>query len=481
MVSCRLLSVVACVAVCLASTSAEATFTPIAGFDQQIFPSYIIATAPMKAGDAAKDEHRLGDTRGLLGVEVVAPADSAPVTVTILCEECLEPSVFTGTLPKKGETYRVYPKVKYKYGWLAKCAQAAPVSMSFRVKVGDAAEEEDTVACTVRAVNDCPFTLYAGEESTDVSYTFAAYVNEQHPFVDKLLREALDREVVDGFTGYQANDPHEVMRQAYALWDLLVARDIRYSSITVSAVSSNKVASQHVRLIEDSVNNSQANCVDGAVLWASLLQKIGIDSFLVMEPTHCYAGFFTDESHETAYAIETTMLGADLEDEEIEVPAIIDEAIGEDLRDGRSFASFTGAVNYATSRLMTNLNKENEDRVETSIIDVAAARKLGVLPIAFQNGEEFVWNEYDDDGESEEVTIDEMEEADEEEAEEYYEEEADESEEEYSNEEESVEDDVENEAYEEAADEESDESDESDEEYSEDEDSEEYEYAEDEE
>jgi hypothetical protein len=356
---------------------------------------------------------------------------------------------------------------------LAKCAQAAPVSMSFRVKVGDAAEEEDTVACTVRAVNDCPFALYEGESSTDVSYTFAAYVNEQHPFVDKLLREALDREVVDGFTGYQANDPHEVMRQAYALWDLLVARDIRYSSITVSAVSSNTVASQHVRLIEDSVNNSQANCVDGAVLWASLLQKIGIDSFLVMEPTHCYAGFFTDESHETAYAIETTMLGADLEGEEIEVPAIIDEAIGEDLRDERSFASFTGAVNYATSRLMTNLNKENEDRVETSIIDVAAARKLGVLPIAFQNGEEFVWNEYDDDGESEEVTIDEMEEADEEEAEEYSEEDAADE----SDEEESIEED----AYEEAADEESDESEESDEEYSEDDDTDEYEYAEEEE
>jgi hypothetical protein len=465
MASCRWLSVVAYALVCVASATAQARFTPIAGFDQQIFPSYIIATAPMKAGDAAQDEHRLGDARGLLGIEVVAPSDDAPVTVTIQCEECLEPSVFTGTLPKKGETYRVYPKVKYKYGWLAKCVQAAPVSMSFRVKVGDAAEEEDTVACTVRAVNDCPFTLYEGEASTDVSYTFAAYVNEQHPFVDKLLREALDREVVDGFTGYQANDPHEVMRQAYALWDLLVARDIRYSSITVSAVSSETVASQHVRLIEDSVNNSQANCVDGAVLWASLLQKIGIDSFLVMEPTHCYAGFFTDESHETAYAIETTMLGADLEDEEIEAPAIIDEAIGEDLRDARSFASFTGAMNYATSRLMTNLDKDNEDRVETSIIDVAAARKLGVLPIAFQNGEEFVWNEYDDDGESEEVTIEEMEEADEEEAEEYYEEEG-----------ESEEDESEDEAYEEAVDDE-----ESEDEDSEGDDSEEYEYAEDEE
>lgn len=409
----------------LAAGSAAATFTPIAGFDQQIFPSYIIASAPMRATSEATDDHRLGDPRGLLGVEVVAPVDNAPVTVTILCDDCLEKSVFTGVLPKAGETYRVFPKIKYKYSWLGKRMQAAPVSMTFRVKVGNAAEEEDTVACTVRPVNDCPFTFYEGDTSRDVSYTFAAYVNEQHPFVDKLLREALDRGLVDGFTGYQANDPHEVIRQAYALWDLLVARDIRYSSITVSAVSSETVASQHVRLIEDSVNNSQANCVDGSVLWASLMQRIGIDSFLVMEPTHCYAGFFTDESHESAYAIETTMLGADFDAEELEAPQLISEAVPEDWQEERSYASFVAAVNYSTSRLAESLATkaaqteaaENGEEFEAAedaappcdIIDIAQARKLGVLPIAFQNGEEFVWYEYDEE-EGEDVEASEYEE-----------------------------------------------------------------------
>ncbi len=91
------------------------------------------------------------------------------------------------------------------------------------------------------------------------------------------------------------------------------------------------MASQHVRLIEDSVNNSQANCVDGSVLWASLMQRIGIDSFLVMEPTHCYAGFFTDPEHENAYAIETTMLGADLSEEDYEAAPIIEEAVSEEI------------------------------------------------------------------------------------------------------------------------------------------------------
>jgi hypothetical protein len=448
------LAAVAFVAACLAAAPVAAEFKPLAGFDQQIFPSYIIATAPMRSTDESPDDRRLGDPRGVLGVEVVAPTDNAAVTVSIQCDDCLEPSVFSGTLPKAGKTYQIYPKIKYKYAFLARCTQAAPVSMTFRVNVNHAdAYEEETVACTVRAVNDCPFAIAEGENVRDVSYTFAAYVNEQHPFVDKLLREALDRGVVDGFTGYQAGDPHEVMRQAYALWDLLVARDMRYSSITASAVSSETVASQHVRMIEDSVNNAQANCVDGSVLWASLLQRIGIDSFLVMESDHCYAGFFTDETHETAYAIETTMLGADLEDEEIEVPEIIDEAIPEESRDARSFASFVGAINYSTARLTASLAKESDDAVECQIIDVAQARRQGVLPIGFQNGEEFVW--YDYSGGEDEYAADETEESDESE-EEWSEDDSDDAYvDEADDEEEADEDDEE--SYEDAADDEADE------------------------
>jgi hypothetical protein len=459
------LSALTCLAASLAATNAAGGFTPLAGFDQQIFPSYIIATAPMRVADDETDDHRLGDPRGLLGVEVVAPYDEAPVVVTVQCDECLEPSVFVGTLPIEGETYRIFPKIKYKYAWLARCTQAAPVSMSFGVQVGEEDEEEQTVTCTVRAVNDCPFALAEGEDVRDMSYTFAAYVNEQHPFVDKLLREALDRGVVDGFDGYQSNDPGQVMRQAYALWDLLVARDMRYSSITVSAVTSQTVASQHVRLIEDSVNNSQANCVDGSVLLASLLQRIGIDSFLVMEPTHCYAGFFTDEAHENAFAIETTMLGADFDIEEIEVPEVIENGVGEDLRDDRSFASFVGAINYSTARLAESLAKESEDAVEADIIDVAQARQMGILPIAFQNGEEFVWYEYSEDGEYEEESGDDAE----------YEAELEEEADEW-DEVEGEDEDAESDAYEEEYEEDSDEGDEEWDE-SEDEDAEEYEEA----
>ena len=60
---------------------------------------------------------------------------------------------------------------------------------------------------------------------------FAAYVNEQHPFVDKMLREALDTGIVNSFTGYQTKNKAEVYRQAYALWNALSKRDVAATAI----------------------------------------------------------------------------------------------------------------------------------------------------------------------------------------------------------------------------------------------------------
>lgn len=392
-----------CLAV-MTGQAASADFKPIAGFGEQLFPSYIISTASVKVDPSEVPTNRLGDPRGLLGVQVVSPKANTTVTVTVECKEFLETSTFSGKLASEGETYTITPKVKYNYDRLAKCDQATPASITFRVKLGDS-EEEETHTCMVRSINDCPFAYQDGDQVIDISYTFAAYVNEQHPFVDKLLREALDEGVVKRFTGYQSGKPEEVILQAYALWDILVARDIRYSSITATAVESDAVASQHVRLIEDSVNNSQANCVDGSVLLVSMLRKIGIDAFLVITPDHCYAGFYTDPKRENCFGLETTLLGEAVDLEDGDLPELFSEAIEGDLRGEQSFRSFIVATKVATIALAkavqtSDANEtavaadedgEVRDAEEVKIIDIAQARKEGILPIGFQNKEGFVY------------------------------------------------------------------------------------------
>ncbi|MFN8706899.1 MAG: hypothetical protein ACK526_08530 [Planctomyces sp.] len=379
--------------VVMSSSELRADFTPIAGFDRQLFPSYLIATAGMRSSDTEKDASRLGDPAGLLGVEVTADEADVPVRVTIECPEYFEPSVYSGTLTESETTYRITPKIRFRYEKLAQCSQAAPVSITFRVQLGEGPEEEQTVTCTMRSINDCPFGFRNGDGMIDASFTFAAYINEQHPFVDKLLREALDRGIVKSFDGYQSRDPDQVIRQAYAIWDLLVARDIRYSSITTTAISSESVACQHVRLIEDSVNNSQANCVDGSVLWVSMLRKIGINGFLVVTESHCYAGFYLTPGGEGQLGVETTLLGAEVPADQIEVADVFNTAVPEELRNEDSFLSFVAALEKGTAAWMAGQEKQKtltEPDPNFQVIDVAQIRRQGVMPIPFQSKETFV-------------------------------------------------------------------------------------------
>ena len=67
--------------------------------------------------------------------------------------------------------------------------------------------------------------------------------------------------------------------------------------------------------LEDALASSQINCVDGSVLFASLLRAINIDPILVRIPGHMYVGYYTDRNHSQANFLETTMIGdIDLDD-----------------------------------------------------------------------------------------------------------------------------------------------------------------------
>lgn len=136
-------------------------------------------------------------------------------------------------------------------------------------------------------------------------------MNEEHPQIDKLLREALDTRLVNRFLGYQGDTSQSknVDKQVYALWNVLQKRNFKYSSTTNSSLSSNVVYTQRVRTLDDALESSQINCVDGSVLLASLLKAININPILVRIPGHMFVGYYTDKTHTDMNFLETTMIG----------------------------------------------------------------------------------------------------------------------------------------------------------------------------
>ena len=193
--------------------------------------------------------------------------------------------------------------------------QAEPVSVAITVEMNGKDLVQRLRTFSVRSINECLLGYVTnGTKFHDTGIFFAAYVNEENPMIDKLLREALDTRIVNRFLGYQGG-AEVVDRQVYALWNVLQKRKFRYSSVSNTSLSSNVVFSQRVRTFDDALESSQINCVDGSVLFASLLRAINIEPILVRTPGHMFVGYYTDSSHKDMNFLETTMIGdVDLDD-----------------------------------------------------------------------------------------------------------------------------------------------------------------------
>jgi hypothetical protein len=386
-------AILLCLATVVCPRQAAADFTPVAGWGRHLFPSFVIATAmdrPTSKEQAKADRAgMLGDAKGLFGARVKSPADNVSAKLTISGNAVMEPSECSVVLPKKGTRYTIRPSIKYKYATLARNKQSIPAIVTFRLELAGQKPEEQSVTITLRSINDCPFTIKGDDDTTDINFTFAAYVNEEHPVVDVLTKEALQSGIVESFDGYTDNGPEEVLQQVFALWHTLSKRGVRYSDASTTVAESDAVSSQHVRLLEESLNNAQANCVDGSVLFASLLRKIGLEPFLVLEPEHCYVGFYLDEEGKRPVALETTLLGTKPdEDDERTIDGVpgIENA---PWTRKETWATFVAALNDATEQLKKDDAKFKSDgNTDYQWISITAARESGVLPIPYTASKE---------------------------------------------------------------------------------------------
>ena len=313
----------------------------------QLYPSMIVAFSTVKL-EAKREPTTLGAPLGIIGVSLKSPAANTPVKVEISSTKLIKKSVFEGIMPKAGVVYNIYPQLKYDYDKLFEVRQTFPEDVTVTVSVNDVPQGEQTKTMTVMSLNDCVFMLLDGDDSEDISWMFAAYVNENHPLVEKILKEALEKDT-DSFSGYQGN-AEEVKAEIEAVWNAVQAGGIKYSDVSVPSAESDYVNSQHVRLLGDSLSGKQANCVDGTVLLASILKKIGLNTYLMSTKHHMYLGVDLDEDGKKRIYIETTMIDDDTLD---------------------------NAIKAGTEQF----RKDSKDKKNLIIVDVDEARDMGIMPL----------------------------------------------------------------------------------------------------
>jgi hypothetical protein len=284
--------------------------------DGNIFPSIVLSMATSHTEIILPaDSNFLGNPKSTFAIRIESPKENAHLRIELDESPYYNATVTDFDLPQKGKIYTVYPQMTWKYDNML-IDQPKPLDVSIRVFINDKSFGSDTRTFSVRSINECLLGYKdKNKKYHDTGILFAAYVNEDHPMIDKILREALDTRIVRLFQGYQTSKPENVKKQVYAIWYALQQRNFKYSSISKTSLSSDMLFSQRVRTVGNSLESSQINCLDGTVLFASFLRAINIDPIIVRIPGHVFVGCYLDKKHTEKLFLETTFIGQiDLDD-----------------------------------------------------------------------------------------------------------------------------------------------------------------------
>lgn len=138
---------------------------------------------------------------------------------------------------------------------------------------------------------------------------FGAFVTPNARSLMKFLRTAADKHPRGRLVGYQGSKD-EVTAQVKALFQALKEEaNITYVNSLIDHSPEQGFAGQRVRLPRESLEERQANCIDGTVLFASLLEGISINPALVLIPGHAFLAWETWQNSGEWKYLETTMIG----------------------------------------------------------------------------------------------------------------------------------------------------------------------------
>jgi hypothetical protein len=209
---------------------------------------------------------------------------------------------------------------------------------------------EQTLPITLEPPDFLPTIAYDGADASHTTMWFyGAWITPNAKAIDVFLRKAKARVKSTAFDGEQS----DTYVQVKAIFDELQAEGMSY--VMDPEVLANDAFGQRTRLPSEVLTTTNAQCLEGALLYATLFEAIGLRPVVVRVPGHAFVGWFPSP-HDAfksklplgVYFLETT---------------------------ATHDATFDQAVGLAMSEF-ADWNKKKQ----ATLVDVAALRKAGVTP-----------------------------------------------------------------------------------------------------
>jgi hypothetical protein len=165
-----------------------------------------------------------------------------------------------------------------------------------------------------------------------------AWVTPNSPAIEQFLTAAKARAPQQSFGGrYSASLP-----QVKAMFDELKSTGVTYVSDPTIFSQFDRV--QRTRLPKQVLASRSAQCLEGSLTFASLMESIGLEPFIVLVPGHVFVGWEPTEkdyrSSRSPFFLETTMVGSNSFEEALataDVEVRRNQPFG-DSKDGKAFA-----------------------------------------------------------------------------------------------------------------------------------------------
>jgi hypothetical protein len=175
-------------------------------------------------------------------------------------------------------------------------------------EIGGRVVYSGTVPIRLRAAED----MYWGPQFKYAPF-IAAWVTPHDAQVEDILSRA--KEFMPGrrLPGYEpwkntAAQVHSTYQQARAIYHALQERGISYVKSSTT-FGQHLDVSERVRFPRESLNRISANCIDGAVMYASLFENLGMDPVVILVPGHAYVGVREAQHSDNYLYIETAITG----------------------------------------------------------------------------------------------------------------------------------------------------------------------------
>ena len=143
--------------------------------------------------------------------------------------------------------------------------------------------------------------------AVDLTPYLAAWVTPNAPQVMDLLRRAADLHPQKQIAGYQVGEAG-VEAQVKAIFEAVKQEQLQYVNSVFCFGRAGGEFMQRIRLPRETLKHHSANCIDGTILMASVLEAASLNPAIVLVPGHAFLAWETLDGSDTWDYLETTLI-----------------------------------------------------------------------------------------------------------------------------------------------------------------------------